>query len=400
MIQKAVADKKWKPIKIGRKCPPISNLFFADDLIFFAEASKSQIDVIMECWNDFCAISGRVISPAKDKLFVSPNFHKLTAREISARCQIPLTADSLWAAVLKGKYLQNENLLECKATSNSSYTWRSILRGQELLKKGTKWIVGDGKTRKFWKDLWIGDQPLLACALGTIPAEEMDYQIWDYTDGRGSWNWESFSHWLPEDVIRCIRAIHISTEDSCPDTMSWKGSNNGKFHSKAAYDLLEEEAGCDEEAEWESLWKGKIPPKLKHFFWLARQDRLLTNQVRLTRHLTTDCSCKSCGFPVENCLHILRDCPMARPVWEQLIPHNLNQHFFGLNLKDWIDANLGGRVTPPTEAITWLSRFAQAAWALWSWRNNTLFETSFSRPPNPVQYIMLKARECEECIKV
>lgn len=104
------------------------------------------------------------------------------------------------------------------------------------------------------------------------------------------------------------------------------------FHSKAAYDLLEEEASCDEEAEWASLFKGKIPPKLKHFFWLARQDRLLTNKVRLTRHLTTDCSCKSCGFPVENCLHILRDCPMARPVWEQLIPHNLHQHFFGLNL--------------------------------------------------------------------
>lgn len=82
----------------SRGGPRIFHLFFADDLILFAEASKSQIDVIMECLNDFCAISGQVISPAKEKLFVSPNFHKLTAREISARCQIPLTADL-------GKYL-------------------------------------------------------------------------------------------------------------------------------------------------------------------------------------------------------------------------------------------------------------------------------------------------------
>lgn len=46
----------------------------------------------------------------------------------------------------------------CNARPLLTFHIRSFLRGQELLKKGTKWIVGDGKTRKFWKDLWIGDQ--------------------------------------------------------------------------------------------------------------------------------------------------------------------------------------------------------------------------------------------------
>lgn len=30
-----------------------------------------------------------------------------------------------------------------------------------------------------------GQSSAIACALGTIPAEEMDSKIWDYTDGRG-----------------------------------------------------------------------------------------------------------------------------------------------------------------------------------------------------------------------
>lgn len=33
-----------------------------------------------------------------------------------------------------------------------SYTWRLLFRSQELQKKGTKWIVEDGKTRKFRKE--------------------------------------------------------------------------------------------------------------------------------------------------------------------------------------------------------------------------------------------------------
>lgn len=98
IIQDAVSSKRWKPIQIGRKCPPISHLFFADDLMLFAEASRSQMETILQCLEVFCDISGQVVSLPKSKMYVSPNFHKPTAREISSLANIPLTADM-------GKYL-------------------------------------------------------------------------------------------------------------------------------------------------------------------------------------------------------------------------------------------------------------------------------------------------------
>jgi len=36
-----------------------------------------------------------------------------------------------------------------------SYTWRSILRGLEVMNMGMIWRVGDGRNLKIWSDLWI-----------------------------------------------------------------------------------------------------------------------------------------------------------------------------------------------------------------------------------------------------
>jgi len=44
--------------------------------------------------------------------------------------------DSLCARVLKTKYFANSSVLDAMPKSNMSYTWRSILRGLEVIKKG------------------------------------------------------------------------------------------------------------------------------------------------------------------------------------------------------------------------------------------------------------------------
>jgi hypothetical protein len=50
--------------------------------------------------------------------------------------------DSLCAMLLKAKYHPRGYLIDTAFSSNSSYTWQSIVHGLELLKKGIIWRVG------------------------------------------------------------------------------------------------------------------------------------------------------------------------------------------------------------------------------------------------------------------
>jgi hypothetical protein len=63
--------------------------------------------------------------------------------------------DSLCARILKAKYYPNTSCLEARPRHGISYTWRSILQGIDLLKKGIIWRLGDGDQINMWHDPWI-----------------------------------------------------------------------------------------------------------------------------------------------------------------------------------------------------------------------------------------------------
>lgn len=69
--------------------------------------------------------------------------------------QLIQNPNSLCARVLKPKYFQDGNVLAAKPREGMSYTWRSILKGLELLKEGVIWRVGNGEKIKIWEDPWI-----------------------------------------------------------------------------------------------------------------------------------------------------------------------------------------------------------------------------------------------------
>ena len=58
LIEEKCAAKVWNPVKASRSGPSFSHLFFADDLVLFAEADMENCLAINEALQEFCAKSG------------------------------------------------------------------------------------------------------------------------------------------------------------------------------------------------------------------------------------------------------------------------------------------------------------------------------------------------------
>lgn len=98
LIDAEVGRKAWKPISLSQGGPKLSHVFFADDLILFAEASVSQVRVIRRVLERFCLASGQKVSLEKSKIFFSNNVSRELEGLISAESGIASTREL-------GKYL-------------------------------------------------------------------------------------------------------------------------------------------------------------------------------------------------------------------------------------------------------------------------------------------------------
>ena len=63
--------------------------------------------------------------------------------------------DSLVYKVLKAKYFPSSDFVHASLGNNPSYTWRSIMAAQELVKNGLRWRVGNGENIRVWSDEWL-----------------------------------------------------------------------------------------------------------------------------------------------------------------------------------------------------------------------------------------------------
>ncbi|KAA3475230.1 Retrovirus-related Pol polyprotein LINE-1 [Gossypium australe] len=72
----------WDPIRLSRSGPPVSHLFFADDLVIFCKAQIDQAHFLESIISLFCEISGHKISVKKSNIFFSKNTEDETRNQI------------------------------------------------------------------------------------------------------------------------------------------------------------------------------------------------------------------------------------------------------------------------------------------------------------------------------
>ena len=86
--------------------------------------------------------------------------------------------NSLFFKVFKAKFFPNCTIMEARDSRSGSYALRSILQGRDVLLKGARWCIGNGKSVKIWQHHWLPRKhpPLLSSP--SIPSLEEATDPW------------------------------------------------------------------------------------------------------------------------------------------------------------------------------------------------------------------------------
>jgi hypothetical protein len=92
IINKEVNDGNWNHVRFSRTPPPpISHLFFVDDVILFAKATNSQAKIIADILQHFSNCSGLKVNIMKSKVLFSSSTRMGKMDSIVARIGIQRT---------------------------------------------------------------------------------------------------------------------------------------------------------------------------------------------------------------------------------------------------------------------------------------------------------------------
>jgi|UniRef100_A0A2N9HI72 hypothetical protein len=262
--------------------------------------------------------------------------------------------------------------MEADIPDHASFAWRSIAQSRHIIRKGTRWRIGNGTQVNIWRDKWISPtNPSKSVSQRQIlPANATVSDLIDHETRQ--WNSSLIdSIFWPCEAAQ-IKAIPLRLHH--PDILVWTGTPNGRFTTRSAYMLQLEEktqiqgSSSDKSrlhAFWKALWRVTVPSKIKTFMWRACTSILPTKTNLFRRGVVHSYYCPVCNDHAETVLHSLWDCEYAQTAWLNSSVSPLLSLVRPSSWDDLVDYVIRHLKTPEVEL------FFTLAWMIWADRNAT-----------------------------
>jgi ribonuclease HI len=133
---------------------------------------------------------------------------------------------------------------------------------------------------------------------------------------------------LEVDVNRILQIpLNVQGFD---DFIAWNYNKNGRYSVKSGYHLqwrhtfgpranqLALPGTSALNPVWKSIWRLKLPSKIKIFVWRALHGVIPLKSILANRHVGTSGQCPVCLLAAEDVKHLLFQCETARDLWRTL----------------------------------------------------------------------------------
>ncbi|XP_043812756.1 uncharacterized protein LOC110619075 [Manihot esculenta] len=204
--------------------------------------------------------------------------------------------NSLLYNVLRAKYFPSGDFMSASLGSNYSYVWKSVHSSQQLLVRGTRWRVGDGRS------IFVKNNPWLPSDSNFVPNDPMfiddAIHVSDlFVPGELRWDLEKVLNIFSMDDVRSILAIPLPLNPR-PDKLIWHFEKRGFYMVKTAYycvlSMLGRHLRVGTSDLWKKVWALDVPPKVRDFIWRLFRGVLPTRDNLARRGVDVPLGCLFC----------------------------------------------------------------------------------------------------------
>ena len=100
------------------------------------------------------------------------------------------------------------------------------------------------------------------------------------------------------------------------DNISWRWTADGQYSANSAYKI--QFTSNFSSMNLCPIWKAKVEPKCRFFAWTLLHKRILTADNLQKRGWPCNPVCRLCNSTPETILHLCKDCPFSREVWNKV----------------------------------------------------------------------------------